>query len=47
MAKEIGGSTRQVAEVWKAADLKPHRLKSFKISNDPDFAAKVQNVVGL
>lgn len=47
MAKEAGVSVRQVQEVWKAADLKPHRLKSFKISTDPDFAAKVQDVVGL
>lgn len=47
MAKEAGVSIRQVQEVWKAADLKPHRLKSFKISTDPDFAAKVQDVVAL
>jgi transposase len=47
MAKQAGVSIRQVQEVWKAADLKPHRLKSFKISTDPDFAAKVQDVVGL
>lgn len=47
MAKEAGVSVRQVREVWNAASLKPHRLKSFKISTDPDFAAKVQDVVGL
>lgn len=37
----------QVAQVWAAADLKPHRLKTFKISNDPHFADKVVDVVGL
>jgi transposase len=47
MAKYAGVSQRQVKRVWEAADLKPHRLKSFKISNDPEFAEKVQDVVGL
>lgn len=47
MAQYAGVSQRQVRSVWKAADLKPHRLKSFKISNDPKFAEKVQDVVGL
>jgi len=47
MAKYVGVSAYLVAQVWKAADLKPHRLKSFKISNDPRFAEKVQDVVGL
>jgi len=47
MAKYAGVTVHQVQQVWKAADLKPHRLKSFKISNDPEFAEKVQDVVGL
>ena len=47
MAKYAGVSRHQVKQVWDAADLKPHRLKSFKISNDPQFAEKVQDVVGL
>jgi transposase len=37
----------QVAQIWAAADLKPHRLRTFKISNDPKFAEKVVDVVGL
>jgi transposase len=37
----------QVQQVWAAADLRPHRLKTFKISNDPRFAEKVVDVVGL
>jgi len=47
MAKYAGVSTHVVRKVWKAADLKPHRLRSFKISNDPHFADKVIDVVGL
>ncbi|MNZ90119.1 hypothetical protein D3C78_1090730 [compost metagenome] len=34
-------------QVWAADDLKPHRLKTFKISNAPHFADKVVDVVGL
>ena len=37
----------QVRQIWKAADLRPHRLKTFKISNDPEFADKVIDIVGL
>lgn len=47
MAKYAGVTTWQVRQIWQAADLKPHRLKTFKISNDPNFAEKVVDVVGL
>jgi len=47
MAKYAGVTTWQVRQIWEAADLKPHRIKSFKISNDPRFAEKVVDVVGL
>lgn len=47
MAKYAGVTVHQVRQVWQAAGLKPHRLRTFKISNDPDFADKVQDVVGL
>lgn len=47
MAKYAGVTTWQVRQIWQAADLKPHRLKTFKISNDPHFAEKVVDVVGL
>ena len=47
MAKYTKVSIHQVQQVWAAADLKPHRLKTFKISNDPKFAEKVVDVVGL
>lgn len=47
MAKYAGITTWQVRQIWAGADLKPHRLKSFKISNDPNFAEKVIDIVGL
>jgi transposase len=47
MAKAARITTWQVRQIWEAADLKPHRIKTFKISNDPHFADKVVDVVGL
>ena len=47
MARYADVSQWQVRQVWAAADLKPHRIKSFKISRDPQFAEKVIDVVGL
>ena len=47
MAEYAGVTQWQVRQVWAAAALKPHRLRSFKISNDPLFAEKVVDVVGL
>src|SRR5690606_28034560 len=47
MAKYSGTTVHQVRQIWQAADLKPHRLQSFKISHDPHFAEKVIDVVGL
>ena len=47
MAKAAKVTTWQVRQIWNAADLKPHRLKNFKISNDPNFAEKVIDIVGL
>ena len=47
MAKYAQVTTWQVRQVWAAYDLKPYRLKTFKISSDPHFAAKVIDVVGL
>lgn len=47
MARYAEVSPWQVRQIWKAADLRPHRLKTFKISNDPEFADKVIDIVGL
>jgi len=47
MAKAAGVSHRSVQRIWAAHGLKPHRVHTFKLSNDPKFAAKVQDVIGL
>jgi transposase len=47
MAKACGVSKASVQRVWHANGLKPHLLKSFKLSNDPDFIEKLEDVVGL
>ena len=40
MAKQAGVSKASVQRIWAANDLKPHRTRTFKLSNDPDFEAK-------
>jgi transposase len=47
MAKTVGISLRAVQRIWEANRLQPHRLRSFKKSNDPAFAEKVEDIVGL
>jgi len=47
MAKYAGISTSRVRKIWASADLRPHRVKNFKNSNDPNFVEKVSDVVGL
>lgn len=47
LAKELGTSHATVQRVWKAAGLKPHLQKTFKLSNDPNFVEKLLDVVGL
>ncbi len=47
MAKSAGISASSVRRIWHAHGLEPHRLRRFKLSNDPDFAAKLRDVVGL
>jgi len=47
MAQVAGISESSVGRIWRTHGLKPHRVESFKISNDPEFAAKLEDVVGL
>lgn len=47
VAKVAGISLRAVQRIWDAHRLQPHRLRTFKKSNDPAFAEKVEDVVGL
>jgi transposase len=47
MAKEVGVSPSSVGRVWAAHGLKPHRVKTFKLSNDKHFEEKLEDIVGL
>ena len=47
MAQVSGISEASVRRIWKRHGLKPHLLRTFKLSNDPKFAEKVEDIVGL
>ena len=47
MAKTVGISPSSVRRIWAGQGLQPHRVRSFKISNDPRLADKLKDVVGL
>jgi len=47
LAEELGVSQSMIHRVWKANGLKPHLVKTFKVSNDPHFEEKLRDVVGL
>ena len=47
MAKLQGISVSTVQRIWRRHGLQPHRTRHFKLSNDPQFAAKLRDIVGL
>lgn len=47
MAQAAGVSKSTVQRVWRDNGLQPHRTRTFKVSNDPRFAEKLVDVVGL
>jgi transposase len=47
LARHLDVSPSMVQRVWKANGLQPHRIKTFKLSNDKHFAEKLVDVVGL
>jgi transposase len=47
LASELGCNHMMVQRVWQANGLQPHRVRTFKVSNDPNFAEKIVDVVGL
>ena len=47
LAKELGVGHTTVQRVWREHGLKPHLTRTFKLSNDPKFAEKVVDIVGL
>jgi transposase len=47
LAADVGLSSATVQRIWKAHGLQPHRIDTFKISQDPQFVEKLHDVVGL
>lgn len=47
MAARIGVSAASVSRHWRANGLKPHLMHSFKVSRDPRFIGKLEDIVGL
>jgi transposase len=47
MSAEAGVSPSTIGRIWKEHGLKPHLIKTFKLSNDKRFAEKLEDVVGL
>src|SRR5665213_3617318 len=47
MAARVGVSSSTVQRIWSARGIKPHRVETFKLSNDPRFEEKLVDVVGL
>ena len=47
MAAAVGISVSSVQRIWRAHGLQPHRVRQFKLSKDPEFVAKLRDVVGL
>jgi transposase len=47
MAKAVGMGIATVQKIWKSHGLAPHRWRTFKLSNDPAFAEKLHDIVGL
>ena len=47
LAAHLGVSDSTVLRVWRANGLKPHRTETFKVSRDPQFVEKLEDIVGL
>lgn len=47
MAAAVALSEASIRRIWHAHGLKPHLVRSFKVSNDPQFAEKLEAIVGL
>jgi transposase len=47
LAREVGLTQTAVHDIWRAFGLKPHLQEKWKLSGDPQFAAKVRDIVGL
>jgi transposase len=47
MAKATGLSDSTIGRIWREHGIKPHLVETFKLSNDPEFVEKLQDIIGL
>ena len=47
MARHAGLSKTRVQQLWSRNDLKPHQVRTFKVSTDPQFEVKFWDIIGL
>jgi len=47
MARTVGISVSSVQRIWQAHGLRPHRVRRFKLSKDPEFVPKLRKIVGF
>ena len=47
MAEQQAMSKSTISNIWRSHNIKPHRVKTFKLSRDPKFVQKLTDVVGL
>lgn len=47
MAAHLAMSKSTISSIWRSHNLKPHRVKTFKLSRDPKFVEKLTDVIGL
>ena len=47
MARAVSMSEATVRRIWHKHGLKPHVVKTFKLSNDPQFIERLEDIVGL
>ena len=47
LARAVGASAATVRRVWRQYGLKPHRMQTFKLSRDPQFVEKLEDIIGL
>jgi len=47
MAAATGLSESTIGRIWREHGLKPHRVETFKLSNDPQFVEKLKDIIGL
>jgi transposase len=47
LAKQVGLTSGAISDVLRKHGLKPHLVRTYKVSRDPEFVAKVRDVVGL